>query len=281
MSYQIRTIDLTKDSTPIDWAAQEGWNPGLYDAKAFYAADNQGFYVGFLDDRPISCISAVAYDDSFGFIGLYIVKPEYRGQGYGLKIWKTCLKHLPTQNIGLDGVVAQQDNYKKSGFKLAYRNIRYQGTGLKTSQSRSKHITEVATVPFAKLLAYDSQLFPTARPEFLQEWISQPESLTLVYSSSDSVEGYGMVRKCQQGYKVGPLFADNKQIAAELLEELRKFVGQDGVIFFDTPEPNKSAIQLAESCGMKPMFETARMYTKKVPDVPLERIFGVTTFELG
>jgi len=32
---------------------------------------------------------------------------------------------------------------------------------------------------------------------------------------------------------------------------------------------------------MKPMFETARMYTKEEPEAPLNKVFGVTTFELG
>jgi hypothetical protein len=32
---------------------------------------------------------------------------------------------------------------------------------------------------------------------------------------------------------------------------------------------------------MTPMFETARMYRGRAPDLPLDRIFGITTFELG
>jgi hypothetical protein len=32
---------------------------------------------------------------------------------------------------------------------------------------------------------------------------------------------------------------------------------------------------------MNVVFETARMYTSDFPQLPLEKIFGVTTFELG
>jgi hypothetical protein len=38
---------------------------------------------------------------------------------------------------------------------------------------------------------------------------------------------------------------------------------------------------LAQDLGLAPVFETARMYTGTVPRLRLERVFGVTTFELG
>ncbi len=40
-------------------------------------------------------------------------------------------------------------------------------------------------------------------------------------------------------------------------------------------------LALAQDFGLVPVFETARMYTGPIPPLRLERIFGVTTFELG
>src|SRR5262249_27238723 len=108
----------------VAWAAREGWNPGRRDADCFHAADPAGFLIGERGGMPLATISVVAYDAAFGFLGFYIVEPEARGQGYGLQIWRAGMAHLGARNIGLDGVVAQQDNYRKSGFALAYRNIR-------------------------------------------------------------------------------------------------------------------------------------------------------------
>lgn len=280
MSYKIRPVSQAELEIAISWAAKEGWNPGLYDVEAFHAADPQGFLMGFLDNEPISAISVVAYDDTFGFLGLYIVKPEYRSQGYGYKLWKEALKHLPTQNIGLDGVVAEQDTYKKTGFTLIYRNIRYEGVGSEKQESPLSNIVPLSKLPFSQLLAYDNQIFPVSRPSFLKKWIKQPESLSIGWVEDEQLRGYGMVRKCQVGYKVGPLFTDNKQIAKTLFDQMRIFVGNNP-IFLDTPEVNQAAVKLAESYNMKPMFETARMYTKEEPNVPIEKVFGVTTFELG
>ncbi|RJR15049.1 GNAT family N-acetyltransferase [Candidatus Microgenomates bacterium] len=280
MNFSIRTATRDELQIMLDWAHQEGWNPGIYDADSFYAADNQGFLLGFLDNEPIAAISAVAYDQKFGFLGLYIVKSQYRKQGYGIQIWQEALKHLPTQNIGLDGVVAAQASYKKSGFTLAYRNIRYEGRGKKVKKHPSE-ITALSNIPFSRIIKYDNQVFPAQRTSFLKQWIKQPESLAVGYVKNQDVLGIGMVRKCHTGYKVGPLFADNEKVADALLQKMQDHVGDSTPIFLDVPEPNQQAVKLAEKYNMKPMFETARMYTKTAPPITISKIFGVTTFELG
>lgn len=266
-------------NTAISWAAAEGWNPGLHDLGPFYNTDPQGFFMGFLNDKPISCISAVSYGKDFGFIGFYIVKKEFRGKGFGIQIWNRVMKYLKTQNIGLDGVVAQQENYKKSGFKLAYRNIRYQGTGKKYKVD-NKNIIRLNSVPFKTLVQYDNQFFPVSRPQFLKNWIKEPQSLALGVLSDNNLVGYGMIRKCHEGYKIGPLFADNETIAEHLYKSLNNYAVNSSV-YLDIPELNKEAVELVNKYNMKPMFETARMYTKLFPKLPINNIFGVTTFELG
>lgn len=280
MDYKIQVASRKELDIAVDWAAQEGWNPGLYDSEAFYATDPQGFYMGFLGNEPISSVSVVAYDDKFGFLGFYIVKPEHRGKGYGLQLWNEALKHLPTQNIGLDGVVVQQENYKKSGFKLAFGNVRYEGKGTK-DKINDQNIVPLSQISSKQLIQYDNQVFPTSRETFLKTWIRQPESLSLAYVKDGELMGYGVVRKCRTGYKVGPLFANDKEIANSLFQQMRSFVSNGSPIFLDVPEVNKPAVELAESYQMRPMFQTARMYTKNPPKIEINKIFGVTTFELG
>jgi len=124
---EIRSMTADDLARAIEWAAAEGWNPGLGDREAFMAADPRGFLMSFLGGRPVSCISAVAYGGAFGFIGFYICVPEFRGRGHGLAIWYAGLARLGERTIGLDGVVAQRDNYRKSGFVLAHCNVRYGG----------------------------------------------------------------------------------------------------------------------------------------------------------
>ena len=56
---------------------------------------------GFIGDNLAAVISAVRYGDHFGFLGFYIVAPDYRGQGYGYRIWQHALRCLHGPNIGL------------------------------------------------------------------------------------------------------------------------------------------------------------------------------------
>ena len=114
-SSKLRIITMSRNDIDIavNWAANEGWNPGLHDADSFYSADPDGFLMGRLDDKPVSIVSAIRYGDTFGFIGFYIVKPEFRGSGYGMQVWKAGMKRLEGRNIGLDGVIEQQSNYQK------------------------------------------------------------------------------------------------------------------------------------------------------------------------
>lgn len=279
-SYKISTMSRKDLDTAVNWAATEGWNPGLYDADTFYATDPKGFFIGKINDKPVSCISAVAYDKKFGFIGFYIVKKEYRGKGLGFKIWKTAINYLKNQNIGLDGVVVQQEDYKKSGFKLAYRNIRYQGLSEK-AERLDLNIIKLSKIPFNKLFKYDKSLFPAERKKFLECWVKLPQSYAFGFLNKRELKGYGVIRKCKVGYKVGPLFADNKKIAEQLFLALNNSVPEKSTIFLDVPEVNKEALNLTKKYQMKYVFETARMYTKRVPKIDLTKVFGVTTFELG
>ena len=276
-NFTVRPMKRTEVDLAIDWAAAEGWNPGIYDAECFYQTDKCGFLLGELNGESVGCISAVAYDKHFGFLGLYIVKPQFRGQGFGLQIWKAAMAYLGTErNLGLDGVITQQENYKKSGFKFAYRHIRYEGVG---GGEPPPGIVELKALPFDKLVAYD-RIFFAERSMFLKCWIQQPENAALGILRDEQLVGYGVMRACRTGFKIGPLFADDQQIAEELLKALVA-KRPDSPVFLDPPDANPAAIALAQRHGMKPVFETFRMYTKGIPNLSINRVFGVTTLELG
>jgi len=264
----------------IELAAREGWNPGLHDAEYFYRSDPDGFFIGLSGNNPVGCISAVSYGGRFGFIGLYIVTPKYRGKGLGTALWQHAMRHLKNQNIGLDGVLQQQENYRESGFKLAYRNVRYQGTNFPRIAADDE-LMPLDNVDFEQLTTYDSKFFAVQRKQFLEGWVRMPDSHAVAMMRDRKLCGYGVIRRCRRGFKVGPLFANDEKIAETLLLELSSNAAMGEPIFLDVPEVNPVAIRLVERYQMNKVFETARMYTDAPPAIELEGVFGVTTFELG
>jgi len=277
--FAVRTMRRREVEVAVDWAAQEGWNPGNHDAEAFYAADPEGFFIAELDGEPIGSVSVVNYSATFAFAGLYILKPEYRNRGYGSRLFAAGMAHAGDRNIGGDGVLAMQEKYRtRSGFTLAYRNIRFEGAG---GGNEPEGPVDIAGVPFEPLAAYDARHFPASRPRFLAAWLRQEGTCgRAVLGEDGDVAGYGVVRRCRHGYKIGPLFADTPEIAGEIFLALSA-QASSGPVYLDVPEPNAAAVALAQRQGMVPVFETARIYTKAVPDLPLDEVFGVTSFELG
>ena len=275
----VRPMRPEEIAIAIDWAAAEGWNPGLTDATCFATVDPQGFLIGELDGETAATVSCVNYSASFAFLGFYIVRADLRGRGLGLQIWNAAIAHAGSRVIGLDGVVAQQENYRKSGFALAYANIRYGGTVAPLPEASQAGVA-LSEIPFVDVEAYDATVFPAPRSAFLRAWFGAPGHIGRAVVRDGRLAGWGVIRPCRTGRKIGPLVADDRATAEAVLSALLSAAGS-GEIFLDVPGTNRDAIALAQGLGLVPVFETARMYTGAIRPVRLERVFGVTSFELG
>lgn len=277
IAHTIRTLTPAEVLTAVDWAAGEGWNPGLADAAAFLAQDRNAFFGLFLADELAAVISATAYAGGFHFVGFYICRPDLRGRGLGLAVWQAAFAGLGG-TVGLDGVVAQQHNYARSGFVLAHRNVRYGGVA--APGPADARVVDMAEADPNAVAALDRACFGFARPDFLNVWLAPPHGRALAFVSDRQVKGYGVVRRCRTGFRIGPLFAEDAEAGSALFSAcVHAAAGEE--VFLDVPEPNAAAGAMAAAAGLVPVFETARMYRGPAPDLPLARIFGITSLELG
>ena len=241
--------------------------------------DPLGFLIGELGGEPAATISCVNYDARFAFLGFYIVRPDLRGCGYGLRIWNAAVAHAGARTIGLDGVVAQQGNYRKSGFTLAYANIRYGGM-VAPAGTPPADVVPLKDVPFETTEADDATVFPAPRRAFLHAWLETQGHVGRALVRDGRLAGWGVVRPCLTGHKIGPLVADGRAAAEAVFAALTAAIG-GGEVFLDVPSVNGDAVALAQGQGLAPVFETARMYTGPIRPLRVDRVFGVTTFELG
>ena len=278
---EIRVMRPEEIALAIEWAAREGWNPGLSDAECFAVVDPQGLLIALVNGEPAATISAINYDDHFSFLGLYIVRPDLRGHGLGWRLTQAALAHAGSQVKGCDGVVEQQDTYRKIGFELAYRNIRYGGElPAAAPPADAPALNALRDIPLSIVAVDDATVFPAPRLEFLRTWINAPGHNGFALVRDGDLSAWGVIRRCRVGHKIGPLVADDRAGAEAVLDELLAAAG-GGQVFLDVPEINKTAVALAEDRGLKPVFETARMYSGPIRPLRLDRAFGITTFELG
>ena len=282
----IRTMTRTEVDTLVDWAAAEGWNPGLHDAELFWRTDPEAFVAAELDDVLIGGGAITAYGREFGFMGFFIIRPEFRGRGLGNTLWHARRNQLlarvkPGATIGMDGVFAMQDFYAKGGFVFSHRNLRFALQGPAASNTAVvPHIRQLASTSFAEVEAYDRHCFPASRDSFLQGWLRQPHSLALGYWQEHKLLGYGVIRRCRQGYKIGPLFADNATVAEALYNALAP-AAAGKPLYIDVPDYNQAAMALVQRRGMEGVFGCARMYLGPAPAIDHARVFGITSFGLG
>lgn len=277
---EIRKMKPSEMHLAISWAKREGWNPGLYDEKCFHSADPDGYFVALHDGKLVSMISAVKYGLTYGFIGFYIVDPEYRAKGFGIRIWNKAIKYLDGRLVGLDGVPEQVKNYEKSGFVYAHQNITLKGKSIKEDYNKEELI-DLSIKDFEIIKHYDLKCFPDNRDVFLKFWIQQEKSHTLGYFKDGKLLGYGKIRHCPEAYKIGPLFADNKLIAEKIFRALQSKIPVQSYFTIDIPKININAIKIAEKFNMEYSFETVRMYKNGVPKIDINKVFGITSYELG
>ncbi|MEU4096269.1 GNAT family N-acetyltransferase [Streptomyces sp. NPDC026673] len=278
--FQVTSAGVEDIRRLADWADEEGWNPGSSDGQVFFPTDPAGFLFGRLDGEPVASVSAVRYGADFGFVGLYIARPPFRGKGYGIQVWNAGLERLSGRLVGLDGVVEQQANYRRSGFTAAWRNIRYEGTPSSGVMPGGVALVDARSVRFAELSRYDRRFFPAARDAFLASWIGLPDRTALAAVGDGRLQGLGVLRAARGPSRVGPLYASSEKVALALLMGLSR-TSPGAPLAIDVPEPNRPAVRLVEQLGLTPSFEAARMYTGPAPDVDLAGMYGVTSLELG
>lgn len=280
---QFKRLDFGGLERLVQWAEEEGWNPGPNDAKVYWETDPEGYYGYYSQGELIAGGSIVSYDGDFGFMGFFIVKPEFRSRGIGRELWYQRRDMLISRldenaTIGMDGVVAMQKFYQKGGFEIAFKDFRYEVIG--KVYEVNEQISEISAEDINAVMELDKKCFGFPRPQFMIPWINLPGNKTFKYVENGELKGFAIVRKANSGYKICPLFAENELIAENLYRACMTAVAGEP-IYLDIPEINTAAHKLVEKYNAKYVFECARMYRGKPPLVELDKVYGITTFELG
>lgn len=305
------------------WPVKEQWDPGvdgLDVRQVHYPADPDAYFVGTLpaaDDsssssKVVSIVGGVRHSDGTGFMAMYIVDPEHRGQGHGLAIFQHALQRLGDDYpIALDAVQEQVPAYRRSGFTVTtWNSQRYMGPAgglaeylLCSSDNTEEEGFEVKTLlsdlPERAFVDLDERCTGMRRDKFISLWVkyhsddegsARRYGAALVDKDSKEVVGFGCARQCVGTVRVAPLYAPSaagarlllKGIAASWLKNK-----PDTVLSVDVVLANEDAKKLFDGLlakGWEKNFVLSRMWKTKdgqAPAFDAKCIYALTAPELG
>lgn len=271
------------------WCEKENWNPGLHDIFIYYQLGKDDHSLFFENNRPISAISLVKYSPVFFTIGSFIVKENYRKKGYGAATWKKALSRLdnhPDATVLLYAVKKQINRYKKHGFQAQYTNKRWNLT-FKTRSllTHSPYLKKITITLVKEISAYDKHVFSCSRARIFTELCRHPGIEGFVFKADNVIQGYGIIRPCLTGYRIGPLIADSPEIAQCLLTKLLSVSGSEPTII-DIPDCNPQGEQLMKSVGAArdKDYDTIAMIKGEVPPEykgNISKNYGIFSLEIG
>jgi GNAT superfamily N-acetyltransferase len=287
----IKQVGLEGIELIAKWASAESWNPGCYESKAFYAADPGGYWMLFIDNKPLAAMAFINYSKELAWIGLFITAPEYRGRGLGKILWDAVLQANDNKLIALDAVKQQIPRYEREGFRKFTQNSHW------TISSREKVIFSVVAdiqdislssvfsrKELDRLIHYDAKMFFSIKREnILKQWVTMPEAhVVFAFNTiNKTILGFGVLSKSEEGHHLAPLYADSMEIVKIIIKKLLEHAEPFSPIHIDSPDSNKNVSSLLGPMGFRVTFTTFRMYTAIPPSVELDKLYGYTTLDIG
>lgn len=263
--------------------AKQGWNAGVHDVETFTEVDPDAWIVAEIDERPVGIVLATRWNESHGWIGLYLVHPEFRGRGIGLELFQAALARLAPGGVGLDGDARQQANYRRSGFVDVHANTRWRGparlwrTGTETAEA-----VDARGLPIEPFVDLDARAVGSPRPRLLRAWFAQPEARHVALLRDGHLAGLATARPARQGWKIGPLYAPDVSGAAALLAAVTRDLDPDDECWLDTPNPNAAATALMEDVGATGAPTSGRMVRGQAAAGDTSSVmFGLLAHEVG
>ena len=286
----------------IKMATEEDILPREKEAECYLSAGlTPYFYIGELKGERISCMSLVRHGESSVMGGYNIVHKSYRGQGYGRKMLDVELKNQSDQcNIQMLALRSSINPYQKRGFQPQWMLKRYQFTASRAVEGLAscqlppavKQILPASQVDFEKLFAYGADMLGSSQTckLLLAAWLCHlQESSWAAIDKNGEVVGYLIMSKTtrftEDGYYIGPFFADSPAIARSLLKAAAEFASENYPnhnIFVDIPvDYNPEGVSILEKeVGAKPIFDLTFMVNKEIPNKPLSKVFSIASTQV-
>ncbi|KAF3044353.1 hypothetical protein E8E12_009272 [Didymella heteroderae] len=178
---------------------------------------------------PQGCVLALPFSNGTGWIGFFLVSSAHCGQGLGGALWRgmdAVWAQNGTRVIGLDGVEEQVPTYTRRGFVDVGRIVLMSCSASEAMNAKIGEavdggaVSDIRHAEREELRRLDEMYTGLDRGRY---WISsglldREDVFGFAHYIDTKLDGFVLVRGCEEGHRVGPLFAPSAAVATQLLQ---------------------------------------------------------------
>ncbi len=264
----------------------EQWDDTRNDIKRMFSYEPDGCFIAEVNYEPVGHVFSISYG-RLGWIGLLIVKAEYRRNGVGTLLTKKAINYLldcGVKTIRLEAVPTITNLYRKLGFVDKYYSLRFIGVSRKIVSLSSYYVKTLKKEELVKLAKFDAGYFGANRTKVLSGLHQNNPQLCFVSYTDAKIVGYLMCRKTETGYKIGPWVCnpENPQVARKLLIECMETITHNAKLYVGVPAVNKAAVEILQDFDFEQYSKSVRMFFgKKLETESVNGVFAIGGPEKG
>nr|KAG5692358.1 hypothetical protein BaRGS_033223 [Batillaria attramentaria] len=272
--------------------AENKWNMERDYLECVFDTDPSGLLVVVTEDDHIIVTVSILFQDNNGILahgdhvassGMNIVKEQYRELGIGRELFKRVMGVMRERNVGGTSLSNRISFYAQFGWTIPSYTLHYnQGPVNPDFINTQPKVDGLKIVPvteelFEDVLGYDSELHTVPRPKYLHNWVMFHKAKSFAALKNGKVCGYSVLRPSDVGFKMYPLFADDKNVAHALFCKMASFVPDGQDVIFTQPIENEEATKFVEANKFTNYLSMTRLYNKWNIDVDVKRVFSTSS----
>ncbi len=237
----------------------EKWSDIAFDFETLISYPKQAAFILEADGKRVGMIGTVSYEH-MGFIGSFIVHPNYRGQGYGTALFDHGIDHLKkmgTELILLDAVEEAQSFYENKGFKTLFTSHRFRGT---LRGKNSDYCRVMKKADFKDVVSVDSECFGEDRSHFLKSLLTNhPFHARILESSEGNIIGFAFASERSEFFRIGPMnILSRTNLARDLVLSI-PLPNHEIEVRIGVPGYNEEALSMYRDLGIPESICSIRM----------------------
>lgn len=280
----IRQMQYEDVSVAMELKNAEGWNQLEADWRFFLSQNPEMCFVACSGAKVVGTVTAITYGKDVAWIGMMLVNRNFRRQGIGNLLMKVILEKLEScTSVKLDASPLGTPVYRKFGFveelelwrMIAVKLIT---TGKPSSDSKVDRFQPGDT---DAVIAFDKLAFGVSRPELIRFLVMNRSESWWVAKRANQVVGVLGSKRGSLYYHVGPIYAENQDIARDLVKAAAKELTGNSVSI-DIHTQKEDFREWLTNLGFNAQRPFNRMYLEQNPfPGKIEFQFAICGPELG